>query len=114
MATILVAHGAWSAGWAWRKMHPLLGAAGHRLLTPSYTGQGEREHLAHAGMGIERDFVSREPDFEGLDASAPTTSAVAHCADPSHSCPFRMNAWRGPQCPPEAEPTEESGVSAMT
>ena len=26
MATILVAHGAWSAGWAWAKMHPLLRA----------------------------------------------------------------------------------------
>ena len=24
MATFLVAHGAWSAGWAWKKMRPLL------------------------------------------------------------------------------------------
>jgi pimeloyl-ACP methyl ester carboxylesterase len=53
MATILVAHGAWSAGWAWRKMHPLLGAAGHRLLTPSYTGQGEREHLASPAVNLD-------------------------------------------------------------
>ena len=46
-ATFLVAHGAWSAGWAWKKIHPLMSAAGHRLFTPTYTGLGEREHLAN-------------------------------------------------------------------
>jgi len=53
MATILVAHGAWSAGWAWRKMHPLLAARGHRLCTPTYTGLGERAHLAHRGIDLD-------------------------------------------------------------
>ena len=53
MATFLVAHGAWSAGWAWKKMHPLMAARGHRLLTPTYTGLGERAHLA--GPGIDLD-----------------------------------------------------------
>ena len=42
MATFVVAHGAWSAGWAWKKMHPLMRAAGHELWTPTYTGLGER------------------------------------------------------------------------
>jgi pimeloyl-ACP methyl ester carboxylesterase len=51
--TFLVCHGAWSAGWAWKKMHPLMQAAGHRLLTPSYTGLGERAHLAHQGLDLE-------------------------------------------------------------
>jgi pimeloyl-ACP methyl ester carboxylesterase len=45
-ATFLVAHGAWGAGYAWRKMHPLMAARGYRLVTPSYTGLGERGHLA--------------------------------------------------------------------
>lgn len=45
-STVLVAHGAWSAGWVWRKMHPLMTASGHRLITPTYTGLGERAHLA--------------------------------------------------------------------
>ena len=48
--TLLVAHGAWSAGWSWKKMHPLMAAAGHRLLTPTYTGLGEREHLANLSV----------------------------------------------------------------
>ncbi len=51
--TFLVAHGAWSAGWAWRKMHPLMAAAGHRLITPTYTGLGEREHLASPSIDLQ-------------------------------------------------------------
>ena len=51
--TILVCHGAWSAGWAWKKMHPLMRAAGHRLLTPTYTGLGERAHLANPSIDLE-------------------------------------------------------------
>jgi pimeloyl-ACP methyl ester carboxylesterase len=51
--TFLVCHGAWSAGWAWKKMHPLMEAAGHRLVTPSYTGLGERAHLADPSIDLE-------------------------------------------------------------
>ncbi|MCC8940865.1 alpha/beta hydrolase [Bradyrhizobium sp. Arg68] len=51
--TFLVCHGAWSAGWAWKKMHPLMQAAGHRLITPSYTGLGERAHLANQSLDLE-------------------------------------------------------------
>jgi pimeloyl-ACP methyl ester carboxylesterase len=51
--TFLVCHGAWSAGWAWKKMHPLMQAAGHRLVTPSYTGLGERAHLASPSIDLE-------------------------------------------------------------
>ena len=52
-STFLVAHGAWSAGWAWQKMHPLMAAAGHRLVTPTYTGLGERAHLADPSNDLE-------------------------------------------------------------
>jgi pimeloyl-ACP methyl ester carboxylesterase len=51
--SFLVCHGAWGGGWSWKKMHPLMQAAGHRLLTPTYTGLGEREHLA--GPSIDLD-----------------------------------------------------------
>jgi pimeloyl-ACP methyl ester carboxylesterase len=53
MAAFLVAHGAWSAGWAWKKMHPLLRARGHELYTPTYTGIGERVHLAHKDINLD-------------------------------------------------------------
>jgi pimeloyl-ACP methyl ester carboxylesterase len=51
--TFLVCHGAWGAGYSWKKMHPLMTAAGHRLVTPTYTGLGERFHLAHEGIDLE-------------------------------------------------------------
>ncbi len=51
--TFLVCHGAWSAGWAWKKMHPLMQAAGHRLVAPTYTGLGDREHLANRSIDLE-------------------------------------------------------------
>src|SRR5712692_104802 len=51
MATFLVSHGAWSAGWAWKKMHPLM--TEHRLLTPSHTGLGERAHLARPDTDLD-------------------------------------------------------------
>jgi pimeloyl-ACP methyl ester carboxylesterase len=59
--TFLVCHGAWSSGWAWKKMHPLMQAAGHRLVTPSYTGLGERAHLANPSIDLEmhiRDILN--------------------------------------------------------
>jgi pimeloyl-ACP methyl ester carboxylesterase len=52
MTTFVIAHGAWSAGWAWKKMRPLLRAQGHELFTPSYTGVGERVHLARPDINL--------------------------------------------------------------
>lgn len=53
MATFVIAHGAWSSGFAWKKMRPLLRAAGHDIFTPSYTGLGERAHLATPDVSLE-------------------------------------------------------------
>jgi pimeloyl-ACP methyl ester carboxylesterase len=51
--TFLVCHGAWGGGWSWKKMHPLMQAAGHRLVTPTYTGLGERAHLASPAIDLD-------------------------------------------------------------
>ncbi|MCP4618857.1 MAG: alpha/beta hydrolase [Bradyrhizobium sp.] len=82
--TFLVCHGAWSAGWAWKKMHPLMSKAGHRLVTPTYTGLGERAHLAHPGIDLDahiadmlnvikyedlRDFVLIGHSYGGMVAT---------------------------------------------
>jgi len=53
MANYVLAHGAWSSAFAWRKMRPLMAAAGHQLWTPSLTGLGDRAHLA--GPDIDLD-----------------------------------------------------------
>jgi pimeloyl-ACP methyl ester carboxylesterase len=68
MTTFVVAHGAWSAGWAWKKMHPLMRALGHTLITPTYTGIGERSHLAHAGIDLNTHItdILNVLEFEDL------------------------------------------------
>ena len=52
MATIVLAHGAWSAAWAWKKMRPLFSAAGHEFFSPTYTGLGERAHLSNQEVDL--------------------------------------------------------------
>ena len=52
MSTVVLVHPAWFGGWCWRKLTPLLGAGGHRVLTPTLTGLGERAHLAHRGVDL--------------------------------------------------------------
>jgi pimeloyl-ACP methyl ester carboxylesterase len=53
VATFLLAHGAWSSAWAWKKVRPLMAASGHRFVTPTYTGLGERAHLATRDVDLE-------------------------------------------------------------
>ena len=53
MATFVVCHGAWSAAWAWKKVRPLLRAAGHEIFTPTYTGLGERAHQVSRAINLE-------------------------------------------------------------
>lgn len=72
MATFVVAHGAWSAGWGWKKMHPLMQARGHRLITPTLTGLGERGHLANAEINLDTHIadvlgVLKYEDLNGIN-----------------------------------------------
>jgi len=62
MATFVVAHGAWGAGWVWKKMHPLMQVRGHRLITPTLTGLGERGHLARPDIDLDTHI----PDILGV------------------------------------------------
>lgn len=68
MAIFVVVHGAWSAGWSWRKMHPLVRAAGHQLYTPTLTGLGERRHLLTRDTGLETHMsdIRAVLEFEDL------------------------------------------------
>ncbi|MGE0314719.1 MAG: alpha/beta fold hydrolase [Lautropia sp.] len=52
MADFLLVHGAWHGGWCWRRLTPLLQAAGHRVHAPTLTGVGERSHLLDADVGL--------------------------------------------------------------
>jgi pimeloyl-ACP methyl ester carboxylesterase len=68
MASVVLAHGAWSAAWGWKKMRPLFRAAGHEFFSPTYTGLGERAHLARPDIDLSThvDDVLAVLEFEDL------------------------------------------------
>ena len=68
MAVFVVAHGAWTGGWFWNRLRPLLQAQGHAVFTPTYTGVGERAHLAHPGIDLDHHIndVLQLLQFEDL------------------------------------------------
>jgi pimeloyl-ACP methyl ester carboxylesterase len=68
MTTILLAHGAWSSAWAWKKMRPLMVASGHIFLTPTYTGLGDRADLATPAVDLDThiDDILRVLHYEDL------------------------------------------------
>jgi len=51
-ATFVLVHGAWSGGWCYHKVAARLRAAGHRVFTPTLTGQGERAHLLSGTVNL--------------------------------------------------------------
>ncbi|ADV83072.1 alpha/beta fold hydrolase [Terriglobus saanensis] len=44
--------GAWYGGWVWRDVAPLLRAQGHCVSSPTFTGLGERKHLANDAVNL--------------------------------------------------------------
>jgi pimeloyl-ACP methyl ester carboxylesterase len=52
MATYVLVHGAWHGGWCWRDVAGKLRADGHRVLTPTLTGLGERAHELRPDIGL--------------------------------------------------------------
>ena len=60
-ATFVLVHGAWHGGWCWKKVAPLLRAAGYEVFAPTLTGSGERSHLLTPQVGLDthiQDVVS--------------------------------------------------------
>src|SRR3989442_10668501 len=51
--TYVLVHGAWHGGWCWKRITPLLRAAGHEVHTPTLTGLGDRAHLAGTDTNLE-------------------------------------------------------------
>jgi pimeloyl-ACP methyl ester carboxylesterase len=91
MAEFLLVHGAWHGGWCWRHVADGLRAAGHRVLTPTLTGLGERAHLMTGETGVATHLadILAVIDCEELSdvilvghsyGARPTVLATAHPA----------------------------------
>jgi pimeloyl-ACP methyl ester carboxylesterase len=53
LATFVLVHGAWHGGWCWKRVTPLLRAAGHEVYAPTLTGLGERAHLLSRDVNLD-------------------------------------------------------------
>jgi pimeloyl-ACP methyl ester carboxylesterase len=92
MTTFVLVHGAWSGAHGFRRVRPLLRAAGHDVFTPSLTGIGERVHLASPQITLSthvRDVVNMilYEDLTGIVlvgfsyGGFVVTGAIEHVAD---------------------------------
>jgi pimeloyl-ACP methyl ester carboxylesterase len=92
MTTFVLVHGAWSGAHGFRRVRPLLRAAGHDVFTPSLTGIGERVHLASPQVTLTthvRDVVNMilYEDLTGIAlvgfsyGGFVVTGALEHVAD---------------------------------
>jgi pimeloyl-ACP methyl ester carboxylesterase len=50
--TIVIVHGAWGGGWAFKRVESLLREKGFTVYRPQLTGQGDRVHLAKPDIGL--------------------------------------------------------------
>ena len=114
MATFLICHGAWSAGWAWKKVRPLLRAVGHEVFTPTCnrsrraraSGQPVRRsgdaHQGRAGRhrvrGPERFYPGgAQLRRHGRDGGGRSSSRAREAADLSRR--LRAGEWAEPARP---------------
>jgi pimeloyl-ACP methyl ester carboxylesterase len=68
IATFVLVHGAWHGGWCWKKLTPLLRAAGHEVYTPTLTGLGERSHLINPQINLDTHIqdITNVLEYEDL------------------------------------------------
>ena len=90
MATYVLCQGGWAGGCQWKEVASLLRAAGHEVYTPTFTGLGERVHLAHPEIDLYTHIedilmVLHYEDLHGVilvgySGSGPVISGVAEKA----------------------------------
>lgn len=51
--TYVLVHGAWHGGWCWRYVAKMLHSQGHRVVTPTQTGLGNRRHLMARSITLD-------------------------------------------------------------
>jgi pimeloyl-ACP methyl ester carboxylesterase len=69
---IVLVHGAWHGAWCWRRVVPLLQAAGHAVFAPTLTGLADRAHL----LNREIDLDTHIADVIGVLASEELSDVV--------------------------------------
>lgn len=56
----VLVHGTWHGGWVWHDVADVLRSWGHRVLTPTCTGCGDRVHLSNSSVGLQTHITDIE------------------------------------------------------
>jgi pimeloyl-ACP methyl ester carboxylesterase len=67
VATFVLVHCGFAAGWIWREVATRLRQSGHEVFTPTLTGLGERAHLAHPDVDLDTHIQDVVGVFECED-----------------------------------------------
>jgi hypothetical protein len=65
VSTFVLVHGAWHGAWCWERVEPLLADAGHRVVTPTLAGLGERAGEASAAVNLDTHIADIVTAVEG-------------------------------------------------
>jgi pimeloyl-ACP methyl ester carboxylesterase len=90
--TFVLIHGAWVAGWYWRRVSDLLEKKGHKVFSPTLTGLGERSHLLSKDINLDTHVtdIVNVIKWESLDdiclvahsyGGYPASGALEHIGD---------------------------------
>jgi pimeloyl-ACP methyl ester carboxylesterase len=55
--TFVLIHGAYHGGWCWRRVADILESHGHKVYTPSLTGNGDRSHLLSKDIDLDTQIT---------------------------------------------------------
>ena len=90
MANFILCHGGWAGGWQWQEVASMLRVDGHEVFTPTFTGLGERVHLANPEIDLYthiQDILMvlkyedlRDVILVGYSISGPVITGVAEKA----------------------------------
>lgn len=69
MATFVLVHGGGHGGWCYKRVTPILRAAGHEVHAPTLTGLGERKHLLRPDIDLDTHItdVVHVLEYEDLE-----------------------------------------------
>jgi pimeloyl-ACP methyl ester carboxylesterase len=68
-STYVLIHGAWHGGWCWDEVAAILRSHGHRVLTPTLSGLGDRAHLVSPDIDLQVFIQDVVDIFESHDLS---------------------------------------------
>jgi pimeloyl-ACP methyl ester carboxylesterase len=91
-STFVLVHGAWHGGWCWNRLVPLLHAAGHRALTITLTGLGDRAHLNSPAVDLNTHVTDVVSMLEMDDLN--DVVLVGHSYGGMVICGAAERAWR--------------------